>query len=57
MLFNHKTFKTMQNFKDKQKATAQPCVARKQPVGVLPPTCNKGFEGFASYVTKIESNK
>ena len=42
----------MYKSKDKRVATAQPCVAGKQPVGVLPPTSNKGFEGFASFVTK-----
>ena len=42
----------MQNSIDKQMATAQLCVAGKQPVGMLPLTCNKGFEGFAGFVTK-----
>jgi hypothetical protein len=35
---NHKTYKTMQNIKEKRVATAQPCVAGKQPVGLLSPT-------------------
>ena len=50
----HKTFKTsktMNETKKKRVATAQPCVAGKQPVGVLPIT-KKGFEGFVSFVTK-----
>ena len=31
-------------------ATAQPCVAGKQPVGVLPPSFEKSFAGFDSFV-------
>ncbi len=37
--------------KDKRMATAQPCVAGKQPVGMLPTTFEKGFVSFASFVT------
>ena len=38
--------------KENRVAATQPCAAGKQPVGVLPPTSNKGFEGFAGFVTK-----
>ena len=31
-------------------ATAQLCVARKQPVGVLSPTLKNGFGSFVSFV-------
>ena len=41
MLFNHKTFKTMQNSKVKQMAARNRVAAGKQPVGVLPPTSKK----------------
>ena len=44
------------NNKSKEKcvATAQPCVAGKQPVGVLPLTGNKGFVGFVGFVMNNE---
>ena len=42
---NHKS-------RENRMATAQPCVAGKQPVGVLSPTQKKGFEGFAGFVKK-----
>jgi len=41
----------MFNTKDKRIARAQLCVTRKQPVGVLPTTFEKGFVSFASFVT------
>ena len=42
----------MNKSKEKCVATAQPCVAGKQPVGLLSPTQKKGFECFAGFVTK-----
>ena len=41
----------MNKSKEKRVATAQPCVAGKQPVGLLSPAQKKGFEGFAGFVT------
>jgi len=42
----------MKKTKEKRVATAQPCVAGKQPVGLLPPTLKKGFVGFVGFVSK-----
>ena len=42
----------MQNFKKKCEATAQPCVAGKQPVGLLSHPTKEGFVGFDGFVTK-----
>ena len=41
--------------KELYEATAQPCVARKQPIGVLPTTFENGFDCFAGFVT-IKTN-
>ena len=38
--------------KEKRMAARNRVAAGKQPVGVLPPTSKKGFEGFAGFVTK-----
>ena len=42
--------------KEKRVAARNRVAAGKQPVGVLPPTSNKGFEDFAGFVTKKELN-
>lgn len=47
----------MNKSKEKRVATAQPCVAGKQPVGLLSPTRKEGFEGFVSFVTNNSTNK
>ena len=39
-------------FKEKCVAARNRVAAGKQPVGVLSPTCKKGFEGFAGFVIK-----
>ena len=38
--------------KEKRVAARNRVAAGKQPVGVLPTTNNKGFEGFAGFVAK-----
>jgi len=42
----------MQNLKEKRVATAQPCVAGKQPVGLLSQPRKQSFESFVGFVTK-----
>ena len=47
----------MKNSKEKHVVARNRVAAGKQLVGVLSPTCKKGFEGFAGFVTKKEIKK